>query len=180
MKKNFISKMISVMIALVIPVSIALPSHAEDFLDVGVRRNLEVVNTFQTGNNYQRGMFSLKQTAPTALTAAATLTTAQMLGGLITLTQATGATVAITTPTGAQIQKALPVTFAVNDSFDFTIINLSAAAADTGTLTAGASGVSIVGAVIVPSAHSTTIADSSKTYRVRKTAANTFIIYALN
>lgn len=179
MKNKFIKSMVSIILSIGVALT-ASPSYAEDFLDVGVRRNLEVVNTIQTGNNYQRGKVFIKQAAPTALTGASTLTAAQMLSGLFTLTQSTGATVALTTPTGAQIQKALPVTFAVDDSFDFRIINLSAAAADTGTLTAGASGVSIVGSVIIPSAHSTTIADSTKTYRCRKTAANTFVIYALN
>lgn len=135
------------------------------------------------GKTFLRDQVFKEQGAPAALTGAATLTTAQMLGGLITLTQSTGATVAITTPTGAVIESDLDragLAMEVNDSFDFTIINLSSASADTGTLTAGASGVTLVGAVIIPSSHSTTIVNSSKTYRVRKTAANTYSIYALS
>lgn len=128
-----------------------------------------------------RGIVTAKKiSAPTAETAAGTLTAAELMGGLITLSQATGATVAMTTCTGTELQAALPTDFAVGDSFDFTIINIGTAdAANTGTLTAGASGITIVGPVIIPSAHSTTIADSARTYRARKTAANTFIIYAV-
>lgn len=119
------------------------------------------------------------QGAPVAKTGASTLTIADMLSGIVTLTQSTGATVALTTDTGAAISAGLPSDFAVGDSFEFTIINLSSASADTGTLTAGVSGVTLVGAVIIPSAHSTTIADSSMTFRVRKTATDTYIIYNL-
>jgi hypothetical protein len=118
-----------------------------------------------------------RQPTPAAKTGAATVTIADMLKGIITLSQSTGATVALTTNTGAEIEAGLPPGFAVGDSFDFSIINISAAALDTGTLTAGASGVTIVGAVIIPSGHSTTIASSSMHYRVLKTGTETYVIY---
>jgi CO dehydrogenase/acetyl-CoA synthase alpha subunit len=57
-------------------------------------------------------------------------------------------------------------------------MNLSAAAADTITVTAG-TGHTIVGIPIVQSVHSTTggITGASSTWRTRKTAANTFVSY---
>jgi hypothetical protein len=120
-----------------------------------------------------------KQGDPVAETGVATLSAADLLSGIITITHTTGATVALTTCTGAQLDAALPADFGNNDSFDFSIINLSAAAADTATLTAGAPGITLVGAVIIPSAHSTTIVNSSMTFRARKTASDTFTIYRI-
>lgn len=126
---------------------------------------------------YNRSRNTVYQGAPTAETGVATLTIADMLSGIITITHSTGGTVALTTDIGSAISAGLPSSFAVSDSFDFTVINLSSAAADTATLTAGASGVSIVGAVIIPSAHSTTIVNSSMTFRCRKSASDTYVIY---
>lgn len=126
---------------------------------------------------YKRGFETQAQATPTAETAAATLTIAKMLTKIITISHSTGATAALTTDTGAAIEAG--VTMAAGDSFDFTVINLSAAALDTVTLTAGASGVTLVGRVITPSAHATTVADSSTTYRVLKTSTNNYTIYAL-
>ena len=128
---------------------------------------------------FNRGIVVKKQPTPIAETAAATLTAADLLSGIITITHATGATVVLTTDTGALIQAGLPMNFAVNDSFEFTIINLSAALLDTATLTAGASGVSVVGQAIVSSAHADAEFPSSSTFRARKTAANVFVIYKI-
>lgn len=118
------------------------------------------------------------QGAPTAMTTAATITVAGLLGGIITGTHAAGATQAYTLPTGAVMDAASE--FAVGESFDVCIINLSAAAADTITLTA-ASGFTIVGNAIVQSAHSSTggIYGNSAQYRCRKTAADTFVAYRI-
>ena len=142
-------------------------------------------NLFKNGITVKRflnsqGLTKKTQAAPIAETGAATLTIADMLNGLITITQSTGATVALTTDTGALIETGLAsYDFEVNDSFDFTIINLSAALLDTATLTAGASGVTIVGQAIIESAHADSEFPSSSTFRVRKSAASTYIIYKI-
>ena len=128
---------------------------------------------------FNRGLVVKTQAAPVAETTAATLTVADLLTGMITVTHTAGATQAYTTDTGALIEAGLPQNFAVNDSFDFTLINLSAALLDTATLTAGASGVTIVGQAVVDSAHADSEFPSSGTFRVRKTAADTFIIYRI-
>jgi hypothetical protein len=66
----------------------------------------------------------------------------------------------------------------VNDSFDWTLINLSAASADTITVTAGSSHT-IVGNAIVQSANASTggIYGNSGLFRTRKTATDTFVTY---
>jgi len=112
------------------------------------------------------------------MTTAATITVAALKAGLITGTHAAGATQAYTLPTGTVMDAALTSFIIANDSFDFTIINLSANLADTITLTAAA-GFTIVGQATIDSAHVDSEFPSSGTFRVRKTAANTFVAYRL-
>ena len=118
------------------------------------------------------------QAAPVAMTTAATITVAALKSGLITGMHSAGATAAYTLPTGTVMDAALTSFVIVNDSFDFTIINLSAALADTITLTAAA-GFTIVGQATIDSAHVDSEFPSSGTFRIRRTAANTFEAYRL-
>ncbi len=140
----------------------------------------KVRTKFESLDTYVRGLFSQVQPTPATKAAAATITIADMLKKIVILTQspATGATVALTVDTGINITAGLPRDFKIGDSFEFTILNASTAAADTGTLTAAA-GVTLYGAVIIPSSHSTTIVNSSKTYRVVKTGKTAYEIYAV-
>lgn len=116
------------------------------------------------------------QGAPATANAAGTVTAATLFAGIITVTQSTGATIAVNLTPGATLDAAGE--FAVGDSFEYTLINLSAAAADTATVTAG-TGHTIVGEPLVQASHSTTgeIYGTSATFRCRKTAADTFISY---
>jgi hypothetical protein len=118
------------------------------------------------------------QVTPSAETVAVTLTAAELLTGLVTGTHAAGATAAYTLPTGTLLDAA--GTFLVDEFFDWTLINLSAAAADTITVTAGADHT-VQGAMVVASAHSTTgaVYGNAGRFRTRKTAANTFVTYRL-
>jgi len=122
----------------------------------------------------------VKQPTPTAETTAVTLTIAKLLTGIITATHTAGATQAYTLTTGA-LADAWPA-FGINDYFDWVLINLSAAAADTVTVTAAATGHTIVGNPIVQSAHASTggIYGNSAGFRTVKTAAATFISYRIN
>jgi len=131
-----------------------------------------------TGHIRNRGVIMRTQAAPTAKTTAVTLTGAELLGEIITGTHAAGADVDYTLPTGTNMDAAAQM--AVNDSFDWTLINLSAAAADTVTVTAN-TGHTVVGNGIVQSAHSTTgeLYGNSGRFRTRKTAANTFVTYRI-
>lgn len=114
--------------------------------------------------------------APTAKTTSSTLTAAQVLTGIITVTQGSGANSAQQMPTGTDLQAALPVDFAVGDSFDFSIINLGGAS-ETATLTVNTD-VTIVGRAIVDVAAAT--ASGSGRFRVRKTADHVFVVYRLS
>lgn len=117
--------------------------------------------------------------APVAMTTAATITVAALIGGLITGTQSSGATVAYTLPTGAVLDAGIDI--AIGQAFEFSILNLSAAAADTLTLTAPASGITIVGEPVVQGSHSSTgeVMGAAGLFRMRKTAAETFICYRI-
>jgi len=118
------------------------------------------------------------QVTPNAETTAATLTAAEILTGLVTVTHTAGATQAYTLPTGTLLDAASA--FLVNEFFDWTVINLSAAAADTATITAGADHT-VVGTMICQSAHSSTGLVHGNALRLRtvKTSANTFVTYRL-
>lgn len=118
------------------------------------------------------------QGAPTAETAAATLTIAELLTGIVTMTQATGGNVNLTLPTGTLSDAGLELD--IGESFDWSLINLSAAAADTVTVAAG-TGHTVVGVMVVQGAHATTggLYGNAGRFRTRKTAANTFITYRI-
>lgn len=105
------------------------------------------------------------QPTPGTLNATGTLTAALILGGIVTST--TGAAVAATLDTGTVMDAA--GTFAVDDSFDWTVINTGANAF---TVTAS-SGHTIVGVAAVATV-------TSGRFRTRKTAANTFVTYRIS
>jgi len=126
-----------------------------------------------------RGVIVKTQPTPPTMTTVASFTAADLLAGLILATPtATGSTVAYTLPTGALMDAA--VDFAVNDSFDWTIINKALAAADTITVTA-ATGHTLEGVSIVSSLHTTiaSVSGNVATFRTRKTAADTFVSYRI-
>jgi len=122
---------------------------------------------------------AMVQGAPTAKTTAVTLTIAELLTRILTGTHSAGATAAYTLPTGTLMDGGL--TLPVGYAFDWTLMNLSAAAVDTITLTAG-SGHTIVGNPIVQSAHATTggITGNSAVYRSRRTDLNTWVTYRVS
>ena len=146
---------------------------------MGFRNNLAQRGIISTDDEVLINALSLKkQSAPVAMTTAATITVAALLGGLITGTHDEGSDQDYTLPSGSDLDDALTSFMVNNASFDFTIINLSAALADTITLTAS-TGISIVGQAIIDSAHADSEFPSSGTFRCRKTAANTFVVYRL-
>lgn len=117
------------------------------------------------------------QVTPATMTTAATMTVANMLKRLITGNQSSGATVAYTLPTGTNMSGGMNASN--DDSFQWTLINLSAAAADTLTVTANTDHT-IVGAPIVLSAHSSTIQGSAATFRSRKVSATVWETYRVS
>ena len=106
------------------------------------------------------------QGTPGVLNATGTLTAAMIASGIVTST--TAAAVTATLDTGAVMDAALEME--VGESFDWSAINTGAANAFT--VTAAASGHTVVGAGAVA-------LSSSGTFRTRKTAADTFVTYRI-
>ena len=105
------------------------------------------------------------QPTPGALNATGTLTAALIFGGIVTST--TAAAVTATLDTGAIMEAA--GSFAIGDYVDWSAI---ATGANAFTVTAAASGHTVVGAGAVATT-------TSGRFRTLKTAANTFITYRL-
>ena len=120
---------------------------------------------YQVGAGNLNEIIMGTQVAPTAKTAAATLTPAELATEIITYT---GAAVNLTLPLGTDIENAFS-SMKVNSSFDFTIINIGGTNAATVTANTGCT---IVGVAAVS-------ANTSATWRVRKTADNTFVFYRI-
>lgn len=116
---------------------------------------------------------------PTAKTTTVTLTIAELLTLIITGTHSAGSTQTYTLPTGTLCEAG--ATFAVGSGFEWSLINLSAAAADTITVAAGTDHT-VVGNMVVQSAHSTTGAlyGNSARFLTKKTATNTFVTYRIS
>ena len=104
---------------------------------------------------------------PGVLNATGTLTAAMIASGIVTST--TGAAVTATLDTGAVMDAALQME--IGESFDWSVINTGAANAFT--VTAAATGHTVVGAGVAVAA------STSALFRTRKTAANTFITYCI-
>lgn len=108
-----------------------------------------------------------------AKTTVVTLTIAELLTGIITGTHAAGADQAYTLPLGTDCEAAR--TWATNETFEWSLVNLSGTpATNTITITAN-TGHTIVGpGVVVGSA---TAALNTRRCLTRRSAANTFITY---
>jgi hypothetical protein len=106
------------------------------------------------------------QGTPGVLNATGPLTAAMILSGLVTST--TAAAVAGTLPTGAVLDAAIE-DMEIGDSFDWSVL---VTGANAFTVTAAASGHTVVGLMAV----ATTV---SAMFRTRKTAAATYVTYAI-
>ena len=107
------------------------------------------------------------QGAPTALTAAATVTAAQLANGLFTFDGTAGN---MTLPTVADLEAGISSASKVNAAFDFYVVNIDNA--DAITLAVG-TGWTIVGAAAVSSA-------TSAHFRARKTGDGTWTCYRIS
>jgi hypothetical protein len=109
------------------------------------------------------------QGAPTALTAAATATAAQLAAGLFTFNGTAGN---LTLPTVADLEEGIPSATKVNAAFDFFVINIDASGSDAVTLAVG-TGWTIVGAAAVAAA-------TSAHFRARKTGEGSWTAYRIS
>ena len=122
-----------------------------------------------TAPQVQQGRLNAQvQDAPTNIAdgGAMSFTAASLLGGIVTATPTAGRNVQL--PTGAALD--LVSEFMVNDSIDFSVVTLAAFAL---TITVN-TGVTIVGS---PATAAT--AGSPARFRLRKTAASTFVVYRI-
>ena len=107
------------------------------------------------------------QGAPTALTAAATATVAQLVNGLFTFNGTAGN---LTLPTVAELEAGIPNATRVDIAFDFHIINIDATTDDV-TVAAG-TGWTLVGNMVVTET-------VSGHFRARKTGVGTWTLYRI-
>lgn len=113
---------------------------------------------------------------PAAKTVTAVLTAANLTAGIVTTTGATAPS-EHQLPTGTALDAEL--TLNVGESFDFVLINTGTGASDDATITVN-TGVTIVGNPTVGALTDATIISGSGTFRVRKTAAATYVVYRLS
>lgn len=122
---------------------------------------------FNDGNTGEALLFV--QGAPTALTAGATATAAQLANGLFTFNGTAGN---LQLPTVADLEAEVSSASKVNAAFDFYVINIDASGSDTITLTTG-TGWTIVGAAAVT-------VNTSAHFRARKTGDGTWTAYRVS
>jgi len=123
---------------------------------------------YQLGDgNLNEAVLSV-QGAPTALTAAATVTAAQLSNGLFTFNGTAGN---LTLPTVADLEAGIPNAVKVNASFDFYVINIDAGTDDV-TVAVG-TGWTIVGTAAVTE-------NTSGHFRARKTGDNSWTCYRIS
>ena len=125
----------------------------------------EVMRIDSGGNlQMQTGAVMPYAPAPAAISAAATLTNANIQGQIIS---ATGTTYTITMPLGTTLET-LAKWAAVNVAYDFFVINTA-----TGIITMAVNtGVTSLGSLTIA-------IGASAHFRIRRTAANTFVLYRL-
>ena len=108
------------------------------------------------------------QGAPTALTAAATATAAQLANGLFTFNGTAGN---LTLPTVADLEASVSSAAKVNAAFDFYVINIDATTDDVTVATA--TGWTLVGNMVVTEA-------TSGHFRARKTGDGSWTLYRVS
>lgn len=122
---------------------------------------------FNDGNVGEALLFV--QGAPTAITAAATMTPAQLSNGLFTFNGTAGN---LTLPTVADLEAYVSSASKVDAAFDFFVINIDASGSDAVTVAIG-TGWTLVGAGAVAAA-------SSGHFRARKTGDGTWTCYRIS
>lgn len=129
--------------------------------------NTAAVTVDSSQNTYvQNGVLWVKAPAPTSKSAVATLTAAEVAAVII---NTTGTSYTLTLPTGTALDTYFSGVPTTNVAFDFYVVNT---ASGTITVAVGASGMTSVGTLTVTTG-------VSANFRLRRTAANTYILYRL-
>lgn len=124
--------------------------------------------SYDGGDRHIAGNRFDKQPSPVAVNTTGTLSTASLLGRLITSAPAAG--INLTLPDGTTLDAAVTMPN-TNFSFDWNVINTSGSF--TATILQGSAGHIVVGNMVVA-------ANSSATFRTRRTGVNTFITYRVS
>src|SRR5574341_156151 len=125
----------------------ALLVSALDALAAGLLGTGTIGPVRETGRNLR------KQAAPAAKTTTTTLTAAEIIAGLLTANQGGAGAATYTMPLGTDLETALLALFpglSNDDSFDFTIVNISTNATEDVTV-AGNTGTTAVGNMTIAS-----------------------------
>jgi hypothetical protein len=122
-----------------------------------------------------------KQAAPAAKTTSTLLTAAELMGRLITGNQGASGGASYQLPTGTNVEAALKAAIGRDpendDSFEWSVINLSTAAAEVITITAASAGNTVVGDMTIACI---AVGDtSSGRFCTRRTAANVYVTYRI-
>jgi hypothetical protein len=125
----------------------------------------------------ENGIVLRQQGVPAAATVSATLSAANILAGIITVNQGGAAPSAQQLPLATDLDLALPSSVA-NDSFDFSVTNISVVAAEAASITTN-TGWTLVGDMDV-AANSAATTKSAGRFRARKTAAGAWSLYRLS
>lgn len=123
---------------------------------------------YQVGDGNINEATLFVQGAPTSVTAAATMTSAQLANGLFVFNGTAGN---LTLPTVAQVEADISSAQKVDAAFDFIIVNADASGSDAVTLAAG-TGWTLVGTAAVS-------AGASAQFRARKTGTGTWTAYRI-
>jgi len=127
----------------------------------GATTDIDIYGTVQNIS----GVNVLWSPAPASIATTATLTNANIQAQII---NTTGTTYTVTMPLGTTLETLVSWT-AVNLAYDFTVINTA-----TGTITMAVNtGVTSLGSLTIATG-------ASAVFRIRRTAANTFIMYRLS
>lgn len=123
---------------------------------------------YQIGDGTSNEALFFVQGAPTALTAAATATAAQLANGLFTFNGTAGN---LTLPTVADLEAGMPSATRANMAFDFYVINIDGGTDDITVATA--TGWTLVGTMAVTE-------NTSGHFRARKTGDGTWTCYRIS
>lgn len=119
----------------------------------------------------------VSQGSATAKTVSATLTAAEILAGIITLNQGATAATAQQLPLATAMDTALPG-FGAEDSFDFSVINISTDAGEDGSITTN-TGWTLVGNMDIASNAAATDKSAGR-FRAAKTATGAWTLFRLS
>jgi len=123
----------------------------------------------------QRGLVGTKQVAPIAKTTSSNLKASELKARIITVNQGAAATSAQQLPLASNMDTEFP-DFITNDSFDFSVINISTVDAEDASVTTN-TGWTLVGAMDIPAYSADGSLNSSAPFRAVKTGTATWTLY---